>query len=520
MDWNLADLFEAVADSIPDRTALVCRDRRLTFAELDQRSNRLAHHLAGNLGVGPGDHVGLHMLNGVEWVESMVACLKARAVPVNVNYRYVEDELRYLYDDADLGVAVVAREFAGRVPPGRQLMVVEDDYEPALAAASPERDFGSRSADDLYIIYTGGTTGMPKGVMWRQEDLFFAGLGGGNPGGEPLSAPEQVGPSVAARQPGASFPLAPLMHGAAQLATWIGFFWGAKVVLLPRFDAEEILRTIEGERVDTVNLVGDAMARPLGDALDAPGADYDLSSLVVVSSAGAILSESVRRQLEKHLPNVFIIDGFGASETGFQGTRSGPSFAMNDRTAVLGDDLRPVEPGSGVVGRVAQRRHIPLGYYKDEEKTARTFVEVGGERWVLPGDMATVEADGTIRVLGRGSVCVNTGGEKVYPEEVEAVLKGHPAVFDAVVVGVPDPRWGERVTAVVQSRPGHDVSPAELEAHCRDRLAGYKVPRSVFFVPEVVRSPSGKPDYPWARSKAVEQDRSDDVPLDPEGAPR
>jgi len=299
------------------------------------------------------------------------------------------------------------------------------------------------------------------------------------------------------------------MHGAAQLASFICFHWGGKVVLQHKFEPKAALRLIERERVNTVSLVGDAMARPLAEALDEPDADYDLSSLIVVSSAGAVFSDTVREQLRKHLPNIFLVDAYGASETGHQGTMAAESspekglrFTMNERTAVLDDDLKPVVPGSGVVGRVAMRGHVPLGYYNDSKKTAGTFKEIDGERWVLPGDMATVEADGTVLVLGRGSVCINSGGEKVYPEEVEAALKSHPDVFDAVVVGVPDEKWGERVTALVQARPGTSPAPDDIVAHCRTKVAGYKVPRAVHLLDQLHRSPSGKPDYPWARQRA------------------
>jgi len=456
-----------------------------------------------------------------------VACLKIRAVPVNVNYRYVEDELSYLYNDADLVALVVHQELAARAaavrtPKLQHALVVADDsganlggldatpYREALASASPERKFDPRSPDDLYIIYTGGTTGMPKGVMWRQEDIFFSGMGGGDPSAQPAERAEQIAEWAAAREPSATFPMAPLMHGAAQLASFICFHWGGKVVLQHKYEPKAALRLIEREKVNTVSLVGDAMARPLAEALDEPGATYDLSSLIVVSSAGAVFSDTVREQLSKHLPNIFLVDAYGASETGHQGTMAADSspekglrFTMNDRTAVLDDDLKPVQPGSGVVGRTALRGHVPLGYYNDPEKTASTFKEIDGERWVLPGDMATVEADGTVLVFGRGSVCINSGGEKIYPEEVEAALKSHPEVFDAVVVGVKDEKWGERVTALVQARPGHTPSPEDIVAHCRTKVAGYKAPRQVFLLDEIVRSPSGKADYPWAKKTAA-----------------
>jgi acyl-CoA synthetase (AMP-forming)/AMP-acid ligase II len=511
--YNLADLFEANVDVIGDREALVVGDRRLTYRDVDERSNRLAHHLRAHLGVRSGDHVGLHLYNGVEFVEGILACLKIRAVPINVNYRYVEDELRYLYDNADLVALIVNEEFVDRAKAAGapQMLVAERDYEDALAAASPARDFSPRSADDHYIIYTGGTTGMPKGVVWRQEDLFFAGLGGGDPQGTPISRPEELAERVVTRSQMVMFPAPPLMHGAAQLGVFIAFNWGEKVVLVPRYSGEAALDAVHAEKVNSLNLVGDAMARPLAEAMASHPGRWDTSSMFVLSSAGAILSEAVKAQLLEHLPDLMIVDGFGSTETGSQGFGTATSspdkglrFAMNDRVTVLDDDLTPVVPGSGTIGRLAQRRHVPLGYYNDPEKTAATFFEIDGERWVLPGDMATIEDDGTILVFGRGSVSINSGGEKIYPEEVEAALKSHPDVFDAVVVGVPDDRWGERVAAVVQPRPGCAPTLDALDAHCRTRVAAYKVPRALALVDQMVRSPAGKADYQWARSVAAQ----------------
>jgi len=511
--FNLADLFEAVVDAVPDRVALACPDRRLTYAELDERANRLAHHLLA-AGVRPGDHVGTYMYNGTEYVEAMLAAFKVRAVPVNVNYRYVAGELRSLFRDAGLVALVHGAEFAFRVdevadgvPTLRHTLAVGPGYEAALAAHPPERDFGPRSGDDRHVIYTGGTTGTPRGVVWRHEDLFFAGMGGGNPTGEPAREPADVPERARTSGPLVTFPVPPLMHGAAQLGTFIGFFQGMTVVLIPRFDPEGVWRLVERERVNVISLVGDAMARPLAEALAAR--PVDTSSLFVISSAGAIFSTPVREQLRLLLPTVGLMDNFGASETGFQGRNTpdssperGLKFQMNDRTSVLDEQLRPVVPGSGLAGRLALRGHLPLGYHGDPARTREVFVEVDGVRWVMPGDLATPNADGTITVLGRGSVCINTGGEKVFPEEVEAALKSHPDVFDAVVVGVPDERWGERVAAVVAPRPGRRPGLEELRRHCEPRLAGYKLPRSLVSVTEMTRSPSGKPDYGWARRVA------------------
>jgi len=382
VDYNLADIFESVADTVGDREALVCGGRRLTYAELDARANRLAHHLRSQ-GIGHGDHVGLQLYNCTEYVEAMIACFKVRAVPVNVNYRYVEDELVYLFSDADLVALIVDTEFADRVdairervPLLRHVISVGDgrrpesavDYDDAIGAQPESRGFDPRSGDDLYVIYTGGTTGMPKGVMWRQKDLFFAGMGGADPVGTPVSRPEEVAERLATRGVLHFFPVAPLMHGAAQLATWIGFLQGAKVMLVRKFDPVDVVQTAERERANSLSIVGDAMARPLAEALEGPMAGTDLSSVYAISSVGAILSGAVRDKLQSLLPATMLLDNFGASETGFQGTGvagsspdKGLRFTVNARSAVLSDDLKPIEPGSGEVGGVAQRGHVPLG---------------------------------------------------------------------------------------------------------------------------------------------------------------
>jgi acyl-CoA synthetase (AMP-forming)/AMP-acid ligase II len=522
VQFNLADMLESVVDAVPDRPALYAEGRRLSFREFDERANRLAHHFAAH-GIGLGDHVGCHMMNGTEYLETMYALFKVRAVPVNVNFRYVEEELRYLYDDADLVGVVYDTEFAAKVASvlpkvdsvkhliavgptdGYELPEGSVLYEEVLAAQSPGREgFPRRSGDDLFIIYTGGTTGMPKGVMWRQEDLFFAGMGGGYPAGEPLAKPEDAGPRALANSPMVSFPAPPLMHGAAELGSFINLLGGGKVCLIRRYSGDGALSLIEQEKCNTITIVGDAMAVPLIEALEAKS--YDLSSLFAMASAGALLSQPVRDKFNEHLPDVYINDSFGSTETGYNGSAppgskasDGLRFSVNARTAVFDDDLKPVVPGSGVVGRVAQRGHIPLGYYGDEAKTAKTFLTIDGERWVLPGDMATVDEDGTMCFLGRGSICINSGGEKIYPEEVEGALKSHPALVDAVVAGIPDERWGQRVAAVLQVREGFEVPTQEdIAEHLSTRIARYKVPRFVHAVDLMQRSPSGKPDYGWA----------------------
>jgi 3-oxocholest-4-en-26-oate---CoA ligase len=530
--YNLSELFEQVADAAPDREAVVTPERRLTFAQLDERATRAAHVLA-DLGIKAGEHVGLQLMNGTEYLELMLGAYKLRAVPVNVNYRYVERELAHLYTDADLRAVAYHRQFAPRVDAVRRdapllehFIVVDDgtndaavagsiDYEDALAKASPTRDFDGRSDDDIYIAYTGGTTGLPKGVVWRQEDIFFAAMGGGDPALSlgPISSPEQLTERLL--PVGARMLMAPpLMHVSAQWGAFSSMFGGSSVILPSpsRFDPEEILELVEREKVNVVTLVGDAMARPVLDRLRAEPDRWDLSSMFVFATGGAGMSTSTRTDIAELLPNVILIDGYGSTETGVAGSRSrmpgadvgeGARFTVDERTAVLDDDFQPVAPGSGVVGRLARRGHVPLGYYKDEEKTASTIVESNGVRWVLPGDMAQVDDDGTIVLIGRGSVSINTGGEKVYPDEVESVLKDHPDVFDAVVVGVPHDRWGEQVVAVVSPRPGRAPALDALQEHCRGALAGYKVPRGLRVVDEVVRGPNGKADYRWARDIAT-----------------
>ncbi|MEU6933682.1 acyl-CoA synthetase [Streptomyces sp. NPDC046374] len=546
MEYNLADLFESVVDVVPDREALVYVDhpgtgaeRRLTYAGLDAAANRVAHHLI-EAGLRPGEQLGIHLYNGIEYLQTVLACLKARIVPVNVNYRYVEEELVYLYRDADLAALVFDAEFTQRVaaaqpqteklrhlvrvgtPPegAPELDCVE--FAAAEAASSPERGFAPRSADDLFIIYTGGTTGMPKGVMWRQEDLFFAGLFGGDPSGEPVKRPEELAERVAAGGAGITFfPTPPLMHGTSTLTSFVAFNYGQRVVIHRKYVPEEVLRTIEKEKVSSVSLVGDAMLRPLIDALNGPLKGTDLSSLFSLSSSGAIMSDTVRAQFQALAPNVLLLNNFGSSESGSNGRAtddSGPEkgfrLHVNERTQVV-DPATYELVGVGEIGRLAQRGHVPLGYYNDPAKTAETFFQKGAERWVLLGDMATVDEEGIVTVLGRGSQCINTGGEKVYPEEVEQALKSHPDVYDALVAGVPDATWGNHVAAVVQLRAGAGpLDLAAVQAHCRTRLAGYKVPRQLVLADRIQRSPSGKADYRWARTVAVDADASTAAPGD------
>jgi acyl-CoA synthetase (AMP-forming)/AMP-acid ligase II len=512
MALNIADLFEHAADAFPDRLAIACGDRALTFAQLDERANRLAHHLAGK-GIQPGMHIGIYARNSIEVVETLLAIYKLRAVAINVNYRYVENELRYVFTDADLVALVHDAQYAPQVaavlpnvPPLLDVLSIGGDYEEAIAGGSPERDFGPRSNDDLYILYTGGTTGNPKGVMWRHEDVWRV-LGGGIDfmSGEVLADEwEQSKRGMALVR----LCVAPLIHGNAQWGALMALFAGDTVVLVPHFDAHDIWRAIERWKVNVVVLIGDAMARPIIEALVDGG--YDSSTLYAVSSSAALFSPTVKEQYLAHLPNIVLTESIGSSETGFAGigfvtaeTKSdGPRVTPGPNTIVVDDDGRPA--GVGVVGRLARGGHVPIGYYKDPEKTKTMLIEIDGMRYSMPGDFARLEEDGRISLLGRGNTCVNTAGEKVYPEEVEGALKSHPAVFDALVIGVPDERLGQRVAALIQPRQGSTLDLTELETHVRQHVAGYKVPRTVWLVEQIGRTASGKPDYAWARKYAEE----------------
>jgi 3-oxocholest-4-en-26-oate---CoA ligase len=534
MALNFADIFEHAADAFGDRIAVTCGDTQVTYTELDERVNRLAHHLA-EAGVGPGDHVGLYARNSIPAIETLLATCKLRAGTANINYRYTESELRYMFADSDLVALVHDREFGPRVAavaseaPGLRATLVVDDgsgagigagteYEAALAAASPERDFPPRSNDDVYILYTGGTTGYPKGVMWRHEDIWRT-LGGGIDftTGVPLPDEWEQSRLGLKNPPMVRLCAAPLIHGLAQIAAYMSLFTGDTMVLLTHFDPDEVWRAVERHQVNLVQIVGDAMARPLIETYQAGG--YDSSSVLAVSSTAALFSPAVKDACAKALPNVVITEAIGSSETGFGGLsfvsagaeqHGGPTVTPGPDVIVLDDRDRPAGPGQ--VGRLARGGHVPLGYYKDPVKTAALFAEVDGKRYTVPGDLARVEADGTITLLGRGNTCVNTGGEKVFPEEVEGALKAHPDVFDALVIGVPDDRLGQRVAALVQPRAGRSVDLAALEAHLRRQIAGYKVPRSIWLVDAVRRTPSGKPDYPWAQRYAANRPSSAERP--------
>jgi acyl-CoA synthetase (AMP-forming)/AMP-acid ligase II len=538
---NIADLAEHAIDAVPDRVALICGDEQLTYAQLEEKANRLAHYLREQ-GVKKDDKVGLYCRNRIEIVIAMVGIIKAGAILVNVNFRYVEGELKYLFENSDMVALVHERRYADRVanvlpetPNVRTILVVEDgsddDYQryggvefySAIERSSAERDFGPRSEDDIYLLYTGGTTGFPKGVMWRHEDIYRVLFGGTDfATGEPIADEYDLAKQAAAGPPMIRYPIPPMIHGATQSATWMALFSGGTIVLAPEFDADEVWRTIEKHKVNLLFFTGDAMARPLLDALTKShddGHEPDLSSLFLLASTAALFSTSIKEKFLELLPNRVITDSIGSSETGFGGTSvvakgqshtGGPRVTIDKSTVVLDENGNEVEPGSGVRGIIAKRGHIPVGYFKDEKKTAETFRTYNGVRYAIPGDYAQVEADGTVTMLGRGSQSINSGGEKIYPEEVEAALKGHPDVFDALVVGVPDARYGQCVAAVVQPREGSRPSLADLDTFVRSEIAGYKVPRSLWLVDEVKRSPAGKPDYRWAKEQ-TEARPADDV---------
>jgi 3-oxocholest-4-en-26-oate---CoA ligase len=512
---NLADRFEAMVDAAPRRIALVDGDERVTFGELDARANQLAHHLAAH-GVGKDDAVGLVARNSVPFVVAFLACFKLRAVPVNVNYRYVAGELAELFADCGAVALVVdgdlvdecARAIAGCTEP-HHVIVIGDDvgplggraatYDAALAAASPERDFGPRSGDDVNILYTGGTTGRPKGVVWRQADTYLLVTGG--KGNEAAVATAREAPDADADAE-ITLPAGPFVHSSSQWFLLGSLLAGRTIVVLDRFDPVAVWDLCDREGVGYLAITGDAMARPLLDALGA--GRRAPASIRVVSSSGGVLSPATKADLARALPDAFVFDALGATETGLLGTSPAtPTTGSSELrvtgqpdTIVVDDAGEPVPPGG--TGMLAKTGAIPLRYHNDPEKTAETFITHAGVRYAIPGDVARLEPDGTITVLGRRSSCINTGGEKVYPNEVEIVLKSLPAIDDCLVVGVADERWGQRVCAIVAPRTGHAVTLADVQAHARTSLAGYKVPRALCLVDHIERQPSGKPDYRWA----------------------
>lgn len=524
--WNFADIWEGVARRFPDATAQVQGDRTFTWAQLDWRASGVAGALlSGRLR--RQDKVAQLMFNGPEYLESMFACFKAGLVPVNTNYRYTEDELVYLWDNADAravifhgGLTEQCLAVRHRLPGVRLWLWVDDQTAPCpdwalayeeAAATGVLVDRPDRSGDDLYLLYTGGTTGAPKGVMWPQHDLFlmleslsgrdFA-VSAGDVDGYVSSIPKP-GPRV--------LPAAPLMHGtSAWYSMSVLCQAGCVVTVQSRtFDPELLLDTLEQQRVNGMAIVGDAFAKPLVAALDEHPGRWDLSRLRVVFSSGVMFGAGVKADMLRHLGRAVIIDGLGSSESGSIGrsrtdttsSTGTAAFKLSPDTRVIDEGGQDVVPGSGQRGRLAVGGHIPIGYYKDPDKTASTFVTLGDKRYVVAGDWAEVEADGSIKLLGRGSVCINTGGEKVYPEEVEEAIKVYPGVHDAAVVGVPDDRFGESITALITSSSAMEES--AVIAHVKTKLAGYKAPRRVFVVPSLQRGPSGKLDYPALRNLAL-----------------
>ncbi len=527
--WTFAQIWEAAADALPDAPFSRQGDRTVLWRDADRRADGLAAMLLAR-GARRQDKVVQYLYNSPEYLETVFACFKAALVPVNTNYRYTEDELVYLWDNADAIAVVFHGSFRDRIEairdrvPGVRTWIWVDDgsgpcpdwalaYEEAAATPTARviPEYG-RDGDDLYMLYTGGTTGSPKGVMWRQDDLavVLTGLG--------LGLPEEVDEQVLSTkfaEPGpVALPACPLMHGTGAFSSFGALSSGGCVVCLPsrHFEAAELLDAVDQHGVSTVAIVGDAFAKPILDALDADPERWDLSSLVGFISSGVMWSEETKQGLLAHRPELLLIDAFSSSEalgmgqsvSGGGATAHTATFSAGPLSIVVSDDGRQIEPGSDEIGRLAVGGRQPIGYYKDEEKSAATFIEVEGRRYSCPGDYAQIQADGTITILGRGSVCINTGGEKVFPEEVEEAIKTHPSVRDAVVVGVPHERFGEMVVAVVESRGDAEVSEDDLIAHVRDRLAAYKAPRRVIPVDSIGRAANGKVDYEKARDEALQ----------------
>lgn len=525
--WNMADVLDVVAARVPDALAVVQGDRRYTWAQFAVRTDRLADAFV-EAGVGRQETVALYTRNRPEYLESFVAALKASAIPVNTNYRYGPAEITYLWRDCQARAAVfegsftpVVEQVRADVPDVTTWVWVDDGTHDCPVWARPYeqliRDRGAifgpprreRSGDDLILLYTGGTTGLPKGVMWRQDDLFvlLANQSGGHYPDEPDLAFARSKVASSARR---HLPAAPLMHGAGCLTCLPFLIRGGAIVLTSStsFDAVELLDTVERERVNSVGWVGDAFAKPVLAALDAEPDRWDLRSWSVVTSGGVLFSESVKQGLLRHRPDLVIADVYGSTEavaaarsiTTSRESSPVRSFQVGKAAVVLDEADRPVAPGSGQVGRVAFTGRLPLGYFRDDVKTAATFRTIGGVRHSFTGDFASVESDGAISLLGRGSACINTGGEKVFPEEVEEVLKRHPSVEDVVVLGLPDDRFGERVAAAVKVAAGHELDPDALANLVRDNLAGYKVPRLITAVAGIDRGPNGKADVAAVRA--------------------
>ena len=528
--WNFAELWELHADRFPDAQAQVQGDRRFTWAQFDRRADGVADALVA-AGAARQAKIVQYLYNCPEYLESTYAIFKAALVPVNTNYRYNADELVYLWDNADAVAVIFHGAFAERIEPLRPRVPgittwlwVDDGSGPCPAWAQPYEAAATRevprfvppwgrSGDDLYLLYTGGTTGMPKGVMWRQDDVIMMMEANAK---RPLpDEPDDAAVSVRVPRPGpVNIPAAPLMHGTGAFNAMNTLMLGGSIVTLQgrHFDPTELLDTVQRERVNSLSIVGDAFAKPILRALDAEPGRWDISSLRLVVSSGVIWAAETKQGLLRHNARLMLLDSLGSSEaigmatstTTADSDASTATFKLSPRTRVVAEGGRDVLPGSGERGMVAVRGRVPLGYYKDPEKSAATFVVIDGARYSMPGDWAEVDADGTVRLLGRGSQCINTGGEKVYPEEVEETLKLHPAVADAAVVGVPDERFGEAITAVVELHAGSHADEAELIAHVRERLAHYKAPKRVLLA-AVGRAANGKLDYKRLKTEATDQ---------------
>lgn len=513
---NLGDLIEAMADVIPNRVAVATMDRTYTYAEIDERSTRLANHLV-DLGVQPGDHVAVHSENRIEWVDAWYGCFKARAVPININFKYLHDELAYLYDNSDAVAAIVSPSYLDAMHEAKTdrvktVVVLDESYDELLADSSSERRIQGRSGDDKYVIYTGGTTGAPKGVVWRQEDIMRAALNAARYGA-PMESMEQLATEAAANEnPMTLLACGPMMHGGSQWIMGNGHVAGFTVALYEdlHFSPQNVLDLVEKRGVVSLTFLGDAMGRPVAEAALAEPDRWDLSGLMALSNGAAPLSLGVREELRRAFPDRFILDSYGASESGAAGSAmddgsadGSARFGVSEDVQVFDGDMNVC--GVGEQGFLARKGSIPLGYYKDETKTAATFREDSeGVRWVIPGDHAQREQDGTVTVLGRGSVCINTGGEKVHPEEVEGVLLRHDDVFDAAVVGTPHDRWGQQVVALVQLRDGAEATEESLREFAHGLISNYKVPKRILFVDAVPRTPVSKVDYPGTKEKALE----------------
>ncbi len=541
--FDLSSVFRTVAGAIGEQTFLVWRDRRFNYAEFDARVDGFAHFLAA-AGFGchterdtldghesGQDHLGIYLRNGNEYLESMIGAYRARVAPFNVSYRYVEEELVYLLNDSKARALIYNAEFAprvaairDRVPHLQVLVQVSDesgnellpgavDYETILSTPAPAGGLPAASGDDLYILYTGGTTGMPKGVLWRQHDIFLSSMGGRPFGSnQALASHEELAEKARAGAGAMSMlMIPPFMHGAAQWAAYNAITMGGRLVIpddVERLRPAEVLRLAERERVLTIPVVGDAVARPLVEEIEK--GDYDLSGLLTITNGGAALSPTVRERILSALPHLMLLDAVGASESGAQlstfstagGETTAAVFDAQSDTAVVAEDLsRVLAPGEGG-GWLARRDLIPLGYLGDPDKTARTFPTIDGVRWSVPGDRANVLEDGRIELLGRDSVTINSGGEKIFVEEVERAIAAHPAVYDVVVVGRPSERWGSEVVAVVQLAEGASADDEDLAAVCGQSVARYKIPKAFIRQPKIVRSPAGKADYRWAKAVA------------------